>query len=189
MFEVVPEERRSMTLYTDSYVIRGSASTRQHRLTDLLNNADQGYVVLEDVVIEEFGSKAEPQRAEFAQVNLDSILFAVSDTPVAPLPELRIPREPQQALVSVPPFKVVGFVHLSVEAGIRDGLASLTGRFVPVTDATYWSETIGEPRQSAIMLAVNHRRAQIFAPYFVVDPWAGMPTGPAAQESDSPEAG
>jgi len=188
MFEVAPEERRSVTFYTDSYVVRGHVSTRQHRISDLLNSADSGFLVLEDVVIDEFGSRAEVTRSEFAQVNLDTILFAVSDTPVAPLPELRIPREPQKALVSVPPFKVVGFVHLAVEATMRDGLASLTGRFVPVTDATYWSETIGEARSSAVMLAVNHRRAQIFAPYTVADPWADVPR-PIADDEGPPAAG
>jgi hypothetical protein len=182
MFEVVPEERRSVTLYTDSYVVRGTVATRQHRLTDILNTTDQGFLVIEDVVIDEFGSRAEVQRVEFAQVNLDTILFAVSDTPVAPLPELRVPREPQKALVNVPPFKVVGYVHLAVGATIRDGLDGLTGRFVPVTDATYWSETIGEARTSAVMLAVNHRRAHIFAPYVVVDPWADIPRGPVSDE-------
>lgn len=188
MFEVVPEERRNLTLYTDAYVIRGHVATRQHRITDMLNGAETGFLVLEDVVIDEFGSRAEATRAEFAQVNLNSILFAVSDTPVAPLPELRIPREPQKALVSVPPFKVIGYVHLAVEASIRDGLTSLTGRFVPVTDANYWSETIGESRMSAVMLAVNHRRAQIFAPYTVVDPWADIPR-PVIEDPDSPQAG
>jgi hypothetical protein len=189
MFEVVPEERRLLTLYTDAYVIKGSVATRQHRLTDVLNNADLGFLVLEDVIIDEFGSRAEVQRAEFAQVNLDAILFAVSDTPVAPLPELRIPREPQQALISVPPFKVVGYVHLAVERSIRDGLESLTGRFVPVTEATYWSETLGEARTPAVMLAVNHHRAQVFAPYTVHDPWAGMPQAPTDESTEPPPAG
>lgn len=184
----MPEERRNLTLFTDAHVIRGSVATRQHRITDLLNGADSGFLVLEDVVIDEFGSRAEVTRAEFAQVNLDSILFAVSDTPVAPLPELRIPREPQKALVSVPPFKVVGYVHLAIEASMRDGLASLTSRFVPVTDATYWSETIGESSTSAVMLAINHRRAQIFAPYTVVDPWAGIPRAVEA-DTEPPAAG
>ena len=188
MFEVVPEERRQLTLYTDSYVVRGEIATRHHRISDLLNTADEGFIVLEDVTIDEFGSRAEVIRAEFAQVNLDTILFAVTDTPVAPLPELRIPRVPQKALVSVPPFKVVGYVHLAVDSGIRDGLSSLTGRFVPVTDAMYWSETIGESRTAAVMLAVNHRRAQIFAPYVVVDPWADIPRGPA-HDAEPPAVG
>jgi hypothetical protein len=188
MFEVVPEERRTLTLYTDSYVVRGYVATRQHRLTDLLNSTDQGFLVLEDVVIDELGSRAEVQRVEFAQVNLDAILFAVSDTPVAPLPELRIPRAPQKALVSVPPYKVVGFVHLAVEANIRDALATLTGRFVPVTEATYWSETVNEPRTEAVMVAVNHRRAQIFAPYVAVDPWADIPK-PTEESPEPPTAG
>ena len=50
----------------------------------------------------------------------------------------------------------------------------LTGRFVPVTDATYWSDSIGEARATAAMVAINHQRAQILAPHREVDPWAGL---------------
>jgi hypothetical protein len=188
MFEVSQGEPRSLTLYTDSAVVKGTITSRQHRVTDLLNGAEEGFLVLEGVTIDEWGSRSEVLRVDFAQVNLDAVLFAVSDTPVAPLPELRIPRTPQKALISVPPFRVVGLVHLAADGDLRHGLSNLTGRFVPVTDATYWSETLAEPRTAAVMVAVNHRRAQIFAPYQVADPWAGL--GPArSDEGEPPEAG
>ena len=49
-----------------------------------------------------------------------------------------------------------------------------------MTDATYWSDTVGEARQSAPMVAVNHSRAQILAPHREVDPWAGLDRSAAA---------
>src|SRR5215210_3896873 len=105
----------SLTLYTDAYVIRGVLQTRQRRITDILNEADHDFVVLTDVVMDEYGSREIAIRAEYAQVNLDSVLFAVADTPVDPVPELRTPKVPEQAMISIPPFRIVGRIHLLPE--------------------------------------------------------------------------
>jgi hypothetical protein len=163
-----------MTLYTELFVVRGAIQTRQHRVTDILNGAEQSFLVLEEVSLEEFGSNDVPTRAEFAQVNLGSILFAVSLQTVEPIRELRRPKISERALVSIPPFRVIGNVHLLPERSLRDSLAELKAVFVPVTDAVFWSDRMGEGRQSAAMVAVNQARAQILAPYREVDPWAGV---------------
>lgn len=166
-----------LLLYTDSFVIRGSLMTRQRRVTDMLNLADEQFLVLADVATDEFGTRGESIRAEFAQVNLASVLFAVVNEPVEPAPELRTPKMPEEALISVPPFKVTGFIHLMPERSLRDALSELTGAFLPVTAATYWSDTLNEARATAELLAVNHERAQILAPHRVTDPWAGLDSG------------
>jgi hypothetical protein len=54
-----------------------------------------------------------------------------------------------------------------------------------VTEATYWSDTVGEARTSASMVAFNHRRAQILAPHREVDPWAGLDRSGEAGSSAS----
>lgn len=166
-----------LTLYTDSFVIRGSMMTRQRRVTDMLNMADERFLVLADVATDEFGTRGESIRAEFAQVNLASVLFAVVNEPVEPAPELRTPKMPEEALISVPPFKVTGYIHLMPERSLRDALTELTGAFLPVTSATYWSDVLGEARATAELVAVNHERAQILAPHRVADPWAGLDSG------------
>jgi hypothetical protein len=164
----------ALTLYTDAFVIRGSLSTRQRRVTDMLNLAEDRFLVLSDVSSEEFGGRGDLLRAEFAQVNLTSVLFAVVNDPVAPAPELRTPKIPEEALISIPPFKVTGFIHLMPERSLRNALSELTGHFLPVTDAAYWSDSLNEARLTATLLAVNHERAQILAPYRVSDPWVGL---------------
>lgn len=164
----------ALTLYTDAFVIRGSIRTRQNRVTDILNQADDGFLVLSDAVVDEYGSRGAATRTEFAQVNLAAVLFAVADTPIEPRPDLRTPKVPEQAMISIPPFRVIGRVHLMPERGLAEALSELTGRFIPVTEATYWSDTVGEARATAAMVAVNHERAQIFAPHREVDPWAGL---------------
>jgi hypothetical protein len=106
------------------------------------------------------------------------VLFAVGDSPVQPVPELRTPKIPEQALISIPPFRITGRIHLLPERDLRDALEELTGRFLPVTEATYWSDSVGEARTTAPLIAFNHGRAQILAPHREVDPWAGIVRGP-----------
>ena len=179
-----------MTLYTEMLVVRGTIQTMQHRVTDILNQAVEPHLVLEDVTLEEYGSRDLPIRAEFAQVNLASVLFAVSLTTVEPMRELRTPKISERALLSVPPFRVVGQVHLLPERSLRDSLAELQGTFIPVTDATFWAERVGEARQTVAFVGVNRARAQVFAPFREVDPWAGVGRVPGAvEEPEPPTAG
>ncbi len=164
-----------LTLYSDALITHGTVRSSQRRVTDILNMAEDPFLVLEDVLVEELGTRGEPIRAGYAQVNLDAILFAVVDEPAAPDPELRTPRIQAQAILSVPPFSIVGTIHLLPGGGdLREALTQLTGRFIPVTDAMFWSDRVGEARQQAELLAVNHRRTQILAQYKAVDPWAGL---------------
>jgi hypothetical protein len=176
----------ALTLYTDAFVIRGSLTTRQRRVTDMLNLAEDRFLVLSDVSSEEFGGRGDLLRAEFAQVNLTSVLFAVVNEPVAPAPELRTPKIPEEALISIPPFKVTGFIHLMPERSLRNALSELTGHFLPVTDAAYWSDSLNEARLTATLLAVNHERAQILAPYRVSDPWVGLDSTSKAEPPPEP---
>ncbi len=176
-----------LTLYTDSFVVRGVITTRQRRVTDMLNMADERFLVLSDVTTDEFGTHGEQLRAEFAQINLASVLFAVVNEPVAPAPELRTPKIPEEALISIPPFKVTGHIHLMPERSLRDALSELTGHFLPVTSATYWSDTLDEARATAELLAVNHERAQILAPHRVTDPWVGLDTPGSPAPEPPPE--
>ena len=84
--------------------------------------------------------------------------------------------------MSTPPFKVTGHIHLLAERSLRVALTELTGKFLPVTEATYWSDTLGEPRTTAALVAINRSLAQIVAPHQEVDPWAGLDRAPTAGE-------
>ena len=182
-----PPPEVNLVLYTDAFIIRGSILTRQRRITDILNTADDQFLVLSGVTSDEFGSRGETIRAEYAQVNLASVLFAVADTVVDTPPEMRMPKVPAQAMISVPPFKVTGQIHLMAGHDLRAALNELTGTFLPVTNAAYWSDVLGEARQTAAIVAVNHARAQILAPHTVVDPWADL--GAATAVGETADAG
>lgn len=164
----------ALTLYTDTHIVRATYETRQRRITDILNEPDATFLVVRDAMFDDFGTATAPVRAEYAQINLGAVLFAVVTDPVEPVPELRTPKVPERALISIPPFKVIGSIHLLPERNLRESLEELMGRFLPVTDATYWSDRVGEARQTAAMVAVNHARAQILAPHRETDPWAGL---------------
>ena len=166
---------KKVTLYTDSYVVRGTVRTRQRRLTDALTVPGEPFLVVEEALFEEFGSRALVERAPFAQINLSTVLFAFDAEEVEATPELRTVKVAQTALISLPPFRIVGHIHLLPERSLSEALGELTGRFVPVTEAAFWSEKLGEPRTPIQMLAFNHARAQILAPYEERDVWAGSP--------------
>jgi len=159
------EQGVALTVYTDAYVVRGSLRTRQHRLSDILNFAEEDFLVLSDATLERFGQGRVTRHAEFAQVNLAAVLFAVADSTVEPVPELRTPKVAETALISIPPFEIIGRIHLLPERGLREALQELTGRFIPITDATYASDVAGEAPRTAPMVAVNHARAQILSPF------------------------
>lgn len=164
----------SITLITDSFVVRGTIQTRHQRITDMLNTAEHDFLVLEQATFDEFGSTGVAIQSDFAQVNLGAVLFGVAHEPVEPVPELRVPKVSERALIAVPPFTVTGHIHLMPGRDLHEALDELMGRFIPVTDAVYWSDRVGEGRASALVVAVNHARAQILAPHREVDPWAGL---------------
>jgi len=163
-----------LTLYTDAFVIRGRIRTRQRRLTDILNLSDDPFLVVKEATTDEYGSHGIASRTDYAQVNLGAVLFAVADAPIEPRPDLRTPKVPEMALISIPPFKITGRIYLLPERDLQEALTELTGAFIPVTDATFWSDTVGEARSTAPMIAFNHNRAQILAPHQAVDPWSGL---------------
>jgi len=164
----------SVTLVTDAFVVRGTIQTRHRRITDMLNTAERDFLVLEQATFDEFGSTGVAIQTDFAQVNLGAVLFGVADEPVDVTPELRVPKVSERALISIPPFTVIGHIHLMPERDLHEALDELVGRFIPVTDAIYWSDRVGEARTTALVVAVNHSRAQILAPHREVDPWAGL---------------
>jgi hypothetical protein len=189
MFAVFNElHRLEVTLYTDALITHGFVRTRQRRVSDILNLAEDPFLILEDVTVEEFGDRGEPITAAFAQINLDAVLFAVATVPVEPVPELRTQKAKEEAIVSIPPFRVTGTMHLlPTEGNLRAALAELHGRFLPITDATFWSDQVGEARQQAVLVAVNHRRAQILAPYRQPGEGADAPT--SQPEGGGPQGG
>jgi hypothetical protein len=152
-----------LTLVTDSHIVRGTIHSRLRRLTDILNNAEYDFLVVRDAALQELGDGGVAARAKLAQVNLNSLLFAVADAGVDSQREMKLQKAPEDALIVVPPFKLLGRIHLLPGMELFMALSELTSRFIPLTEATYWSDTASVPRTSAPMVAFNHARAHILA--------------------------
>ena len=164
-----------VTLYTDALITHGFVRTRQHRVTDILNLAEDPFLILEDVTVEEFGQHGEPIMADFAQINLDAVLFAVATTPVEPVagaadPEVPRRRRSSRSRRSGSPGRCT---CCPSEGNLRAALSELQGRFLPITDATYWSDHVGEPRQ--------HGGARRREPPASADPRAAQARGPVGR--------
>lgn len=167
---VAPVAPMHLTLATESSFIRGELLTRQRRMSDVLNDADHPFILLRHVEMIDIRSSGRTVEAAHAQVNLDAVLFAVTSVPVSAPPELATPKAPQNAFITIPPYTIVGAIHLTAGDDLHEGLGKLVGRFLPVTDAAYWSEPLGVDRTEALMVAVNQARALILAPFHEVVP-------------------
>jgi hypothetical protein len=175
-----------ITLYTDAFMVKGTLETRHRRLTDALNEATDGFLILSDARFDAFRSTSNLITADYAQVNLASVLFVVSDEVVPPDPVQASPRVAEEAMISIPPFSITGRIHLQPERPLRDALAQLHGDFIPVTQATYWSDSLGEARTTTALAAVNHSRCQVLAPHHEVDPWAGVAMAAPSEADETP---
>ena len=111
-----------LTLFTDSLVVTGRVTTPHRRVTDILNLAEGPFLVLDQVTVDEHGTRGQMSSLPVAQVNLDTILFAIADSVIEPNPTTGGVK-PAAALISVPPFSVAGNVHLLGDGDARAALA------------------------------------------------------------------
>lgn len=174
MYQDIAPRSLDLTLYTDSFIIRGTILTRYRRVTDVLSDPEHHFIVLSEATLDEYGSRELATRTQYAQVNLATVLFAISSLPVDSVPELRTIKVPEAALISIPPFRISGRIHLLPDRSLAQALGELEARFLPVTQATFWSESVGEARQTVPLLVFNQARAQVLAPFRIVDPWADL---------------
>jgi len=178
-----------LTIYTDALIVRGSVRTRARRLADVFDPAGGPFLLVEDVTLDEHGSRGRPPTfAPFAQVRLATILFAFTDA--------SFPGEPDPApehpvlLLAVPPFIVAGTVDaLPGQKEFREAVADLPPGFVRVAAASYWSDPLNEGRRRLPFIAVNGARVEVAAPHRDVDPWAGLDLARAASPAVVDEGG
>lgn len=160
MFEsVVPFLQVPLTVVTARLVIDGTVRTRRRRLSDLLNEADEPSLVLTDARFQELGTRRVIGTAMVAQVSLAETLFVHSSAPDESAPEMRTTKRAVPATVHLPPFILEGMIHLPPENELRIALEELHGKFLPLTNARYWAESVGEAVVETGFVVVNHARA------------------------------
>lgn len=167
-----PPALTAVRLYTEHYLVRGRLST-PHGLVTALNASDDE-LVLEDAFFDEFASREIVGQAPFAQVNLAMVVLAAMDDEFEDGAEPPERASGDQVMIGAPPYRVTGHVELGNQRDLRQLLDRMSGRFIEVTDATFWSEALNEPRKRTSLLAVNHARAHVVAPFEERDVWAGV---------------
>jgi hypothetical protein len=167
----------NVTVYTDACVVKGSVAAGQSSLAGIFDGAEDDVLLLSDVTMDEYGSRTGAVRAEFGQINVATVLFAVAGTARDAAEEVLTATAPDQVLVSLPPFRIIGRLEGSGERPLREAVQALRGRFIEIVDAVYSSELAAEARTPASRLAVNRSKAHIIAPHREIDPWAGLAPG------------
>jgi hypothetical protein len=190
-----PPTLTAVRLYTEHYLVRGRISTGRGSLLEALNGAGDE-LVLEDAFFDEFASREIVGQAPFAQVNMAMVILAAPDIEFDDGAEGPERASSDQVMIGVPPYRVTGHVELGNQRDLRKLLDRMSGRFIEVTDATFWSESLNEPRKRTRLLAVNHARAHVVAPFEERDVWAGVddatlrrPDGETVEIAEPAQAG
>jgi hypothetical protein len=190
-----PAALTAVRLYTEHYLVRGRISTARGSLLEALNDAGDE-LVLEDAFFDEFASREIVGQAPFAQVNLAMVVLAAPDVEFEEGAEPAERASLDQVMIGIPPYRVTGHVALGNQRDLRHLLDRMSGRFIEVADATFWSESLNEPRKRTSLLAVNHARAHVVAPFEERDVWAGVddatlrrPDGDVVEIAEPAQAG
>jgi hypothetical protein len=95
-------------------------------------------------------------------VAVDEILAMVApDLAGQPRAEMRIQKAPATAVLSMPPLRLSGTVHVPVGSSPIDGFLNVGERFVPMTDVRLTSAAYPELDREVPILAVRRDRAQV----------------------------
>lgn len=149
-------------IYTSAYRIAGIIHTPFRRVADILNQLPSGHVTIEDATIAEHAAAGSAARAGTAHVAVDEILVMIAPSLAGEArSEMRIQKQPATAVLSMPPMRLAGTVHVPIGSQPVDGFLNVAERFVPMTDVHLTSATHPELDREAPILAVRRDRAQV----------------------------
>jgi hypothetical protein len=157
--EFNPAYELPLTVATPTMIVQGSVTTRVKRLTDILNEPDLTQLVLQDARFIELGSRQIIAKGESVHIPLGEILFVHSSSPTEGNAAMKMPKQPVEATLLLPPFMIEGTIYLAYESELRIALSAHMDRFMAVTNARYWA--YGSPESSVDLLAVQHAKANI----------------------------
>ncbi len=152
----------SVDVYTDAYRVAGTVETRFGRVAEILNQLTGAHLVVERATITEYSDPGASRVAPSALVAVDSILVMIaSGLDGGTSTEMRVPKRPVRAELSLPPLRVAGRIHVAEGSRPIDGLLNMPDRFVAMTHASLTSAAHAELERTASVLAVRRDRAQV----------------------------
>ena len=148
-------------IYTSAYRVAGTIHTPFRRVAEILNQLPSGHIAIDDASVTEYVSAASARVAS-ALVSVDEILVMVAAGLAAEASaEMRIEKQPAWAVLSIPPLRLDGTVHVPVGSRAVDGLLNVADRFVPMTDVRLSSGAHPSLDREIPILAVRRDRAQV----------------------------
>ena len=149
-------------LITDAYRITGLTRTRFGRVTDIVNQLLGQHLTIEKATISEHADPGAPLAAPSALVDVSSILLlgAPGLTGTASS-EMRIPKRAVKAMLTLPPIRITGTIHVPMGSRPLDGLLNVTDRFLAMTDVTITSARYPELGRTVEAAAISRARAQV----------------------------
>jgi hypothetical protein len=157
-----PARSVNVQLFTSAYRISGTMLTRFSRVTDIVNLQPTSHIVLDHATVTEHGHPAGGLPGEHVLVAVDELLFViVEETDADTRPEMRIPKRPVRAQVALPPFRLVGTVHVAQGSRPSDGLLNLSDRFLPMTDVNISCTAFPEIGLTAPAVALQRAMAHV----------------------------
>ncbi|MDQ2941538.1 MAG: hypothetical protein M3R05_05025 [Chloroflexota bacterium] len=157
-----PARSVHVQLFTAAYRVSGTTLTRFSRVTDIVNLQPTTHIVVEAATLTEFGDPAGSIPVPHVLVAIDEVLFLiVVETDADARPEMRIPKRPVRAQVALPPFRLLGTVHVAPGSRPADGLLNVSDRFVPMTDVSVSCTAHPEIRVNTPAVALQRTMAHV----------------------------
>lgn len=157
-------ESVAVEIYTSAYRISGLIHTPFRRVAEILNQLPSAYVTIEEATIVEHAVAvtAAHAPAATAHVAVDEILVMMAPGIAGqPRSEMRVEKQPTTAVLSMPPLRLAGTVHVPVGSSAIDGFLNVGERFVPMTAVRLTSAAYPELDRDAPIIAVRRDRAQV----------------------------
>jgi hypothetical protein len=152
----------SVDVYTAAYRVSGVVRTRFTRVAEILNQLSGSHLTVEHATISEYADSMSTIGAPSALVAVDEILAMIAtDLDGETRGDMRIPKRPVRAQLSIPPLRLTGSIHVPVGSRPVDGLLNVPDRFMPMTDATLASGAYPELQRAAPVLALRRDRAHV----------------------------
>ena len=164
-------EEIEVELFTAAYRVAGTIHTPFRRVAELLNQLPGGHLAVGNATITAHGAEEVVERAHSALVTVEEVLVLVAAGLVGESSaEMRILKNPAHAVLSIPPLRLEGTIHVPVGSRPVDGLLNVPDRFIPMTDASLTSAIHPALDRSFPILALRRDRAHVIVVSEPVEP-------------------
>jgi hypothetical protein len=156
-------EEIEVELFTAAYRVAGTIHTPFKRVAEILNQLPGAHLAVENATITEHGAEGGvAEHVPSALVTVDDVLVLVAPNLAGETSaEMRILKHPAHAVLSIPPLRLEGTIHVPVGSQPADGLLNVPDRFMPMTDASMTSATHPALDREAPILALRRDRAHV----------------------------